>query len=91
MKPQFRPALAGACALLALACASSPSSAAPLGFGNPSYVDSSGSLAGGEPVLATDNVHHTIVYSSHEGTTHIYRDNLPALTTFLFLGSYPFP
>ena len=27
--------------------------------------------------MVTDPVHHTIVYSSHEGTTHIYRPGLP--------------
>jgi hypothetical protein len=73
---------------LALLASAPAASAAPFGFGKPLFVNDSGALAGGEPVLATDPVHHTIVYSSHEGTTHIYRNNLPAETTFLFLGSY---
>src|SRR3954462_10488294 len=63
-------------------------SAAPFGFAPPQYVDNSGRLAGGEPVLTTDPIHHTIVYSSHEGTTHIYKQGLPSETTFLFLSGY---
>src|SRR4051795_9929921 len=87
MKPRtFARALTGAL-LVSLAIASG-AQAASFAFGTPSYVDSSGSLAGGEPVLATDPIHHTIIYSSHEGTTHIYRVGLPAETTFLWLGSY---
>ena len=87
MRPRtFIPALAAA-AFMAFAGASA-ALAAPFAFGPASYVDSSGSLAGGEPVLATDPIHHTIIYSSHEGTTHIYRVGLPAETTFLWLGSY---
>jgi hypothetical protein len=59
---------------------------APLGFAPAQYVDQQ--LAGGEPVLLTDPVHHTIVYSSHEGTTHIYRPGLASQTTFTFLTGY---
>src|SRR4051794_11152662 len=87
MKPRtFARALTGAL-LVSLAIASG-AQAASFAFGTPSYVDSSGSLAGGVPVLATDPIHHTIIYSSHEGTTHIYRVGLPAEATFLWLGSY---
>jgi hypothetical protein len=63
-------------------------SAAPFGFAPAKYVDDTGRLAGGEPVLTTDPIHHTIVYSSHEGTTHIYKNGLPSETTFLFLSGY---
>src|SRR3954470_11760477 len=80
------PALAAAAAML-LASASA-TLAAPFAFGPATYVDRSGSWAGGEPVLATDPVHHTIIYSSHEGTTHIYRVGLPSETTFQFLSGY---
>src|SRR3954468_497837 len=87
MRPRMlTPALAAA-ALIALASAPA-APAAPFGFGLPSYVDATGKLAGGEPVIATDPVHHTIVYSSHEGTTHIYRVGLPSETTFQFLSGY---
>src|SRR4051795_230467 len=87
MKPRtFARALTGAL-LVSLAIASG-AQAASFAFGPANYVDSSGSLAGGEPVLATDPIHHTIIYSSHEGTTHIYRVGLPAETTFLWLGGY---
>jgi hypothetical protein len=33
-------------------------------------------LAGGEPVMIADPIHHTLVYSSHEGTTHLYRNGI---------------
>lgn len=75
--------LAVAAATLA---AADPVAGAELGFSLPLYVDSQ--LAGGEPILLTDPVHHTIVYSSHEGTTHIYRPGLASQTTFTFLGGY---
>jgi hypothetical protein len=73
---------------LALACTPAAATAADFAFGPPTYVDDSGMLAGGEPVLQTDPVHHTIVYSSHEGTTHFYRVNAPAITTFYWLAGY---
>jgi len=57
-------------------------SAAPLGFAKRQYVD--GQLAGGEPFVLADNVHHTLIYTSHEGTTHLYR---PGLVTPLDFGS----
>jgi hypothetical protein len=88
MSPRRRLLVAAAGAMLASAVASAPAPAAPFGFAAPAYVDSSGRLAGGEPVLTTDPVHHTIVYSSHEGTTHIYKQGLPSETTFLFLSGY---
>jgi hypothetical protein len=73
-------------ALLALAALAPEAGAAGLGFAPPVFVDTQ--LAGGEPVLQTDAVHHTIVYSSHEGTTHIYRPGLASGTTFTFLTGY---
>src|SRR5438874_1443808 len=60
--------------------------AAPLGFAPPQFVDQQ--LAGGEPIVLTDPVHHTIVYTSHEGTTHLYRPGLASSTTFTFLTGY---
>jgi hypothetical protein len=33
-------------------------------------------LAGGEPLVIADNTHHTLVYTSHEGTTHLYRPGI---------------
>jgi hypothetical protein len=41
-------------------------------FAPPSYVDQQ--LAGGEPEVFTDKLHGTLIYSAHEGTTHVYRD-----------------
>jgi hypothetical protein len=45
-----------------------------LGFGPRQYVD--GELAGGEPFVLADTVHHTLVYTAHEGTTHVYRPGI---------------
>src|SRR5919199_1731871 len=70
----------------ALLCAPAPPHAAQLGFTRPSYVDQQ--LAGGEPLVSVDPTRNILLYTSHEGTTHIYRNGLPALTTFTFLGSY---
>src|SRR5438128_990806 len=72
---------------VALLCALAASAhAAPLGFTRPSYVDQQ--LAGGEPLVTVDPTRNILLYTSHEGTTHVYRNGLPALTTFTFLGSY---
>ena len=77
--------LATAVCAVSVVCAA-PAAARDLGFAPPLYVDQS--YAGGEPVMVTDPVHHTIVYSSHEGTTHIYRPGLLSLETFQFATEY---
>jgi hypothetical protein len=78
--------LAAGLALAAALTVTPTALAAPLGFAPPQFIDQQ--LAGGEPVLLTDPVHHTIVYSSHEGTTHLYRPGLASSTTFTFLTGY---
>ena len=45
-----------------------------LGFGAPVFVDQN--LAGGEPLVAPDPAHGTLIYTAHEGTTHLYRDGI---------------
>src|SRR3954469_16024145 len=55
-------------------------SAADLGFAAPMYLDDT--IAGGEPLVMTDPAHHTIVFTTHEGTTHIYRPGLASAVTF---------
>src|SRR3954470_16973155 len=55
-------------------------SAADLGFGAPMYLDNT--IAGGEPLVMTNPAHHTIVFTTHEGTTHIYRPGLASAVTF---------
>jgi hypothetical protein len=66
---------AAALAVAAFALAGAPAAnAAPLGFS--------------APIFVTDAVHHTVIYSSHEGTTHIYRPGLASSTTFTFLAGY---
>ena len=65
--------LGGVFAMLGVAAAQA-STAEPLGFAPRQYVDSE--LAGGEPFVLADNVHKTLIYTAHEGTTHIYRPGL---------------
>jgi hypothetical protein len=67
----------GLLAVLVSLTSAAPAGAAPLAFSAPQYVDLG--LGGGEPTVFADNVHHTLVYTSHEGTTHLYRPGL--LTT----------
>src|SRR5207247_10326541 len=43
-------------------------------FAPPVYVDQD--LAGGEPEIFADTMHGTLIYTSHEGTTHLYRDGI---------------
>jgi hypothetical protein len=43
-------------------------------FAPPAYVDQT--LAGGEPTIFADELHSRLIYTSHEGTTHLYRDGL---------------
>jgi hypothetical protein len=52
------------------------------------YVDQH--LAGGEPEVIADTLHGTLVYSSHEGTTHLYRNGLVESPwgTFDFVSNY---
>jgi hypothetical protein len=58
-------------AALALAL---PAGALGLGFQGPQYVDPG--LAGGEPLVLADPQHGDLLYTSHEGTTHLYRPGL---------------
>src|SRR5438874_9189206 len=43
-------------------------------FAPPVYVDQQ--LAGGEPEVFADSKHGTLIYTAHEGTTHLYRDGI---------------
>jgi hypothetical protein len=78
--PRMR-ALLAAAALLALGLTQA-AAAAPLKFGAPVFVDRE--LAGGEPLLFADKTHHTLVYTAHEGTTHLYRPGLVSGATLAF-------
>src|ERR1044072_8802669 len=40
----------------------------------PQYVEPQ--LAGGEPEVFADTLHGRLIYTSHEGTTHLYRDGI---------------
>src|SRR5437899_6051706 len=69
-----RAACAGLVATTAGLLAVSPAAGAPLGFSKPILVDPG--LAGGEPLVLADPLHGTLIYTSHEGTTHLYRNGL---------------
>ena len=65
-------ALAGAIALVGgLAGSGRAGSSAPT-FAPAVYVDQQ--LAGGEPTVFADTLHGRLIYTAHEGTTHLYRD-----------------
>ncbi|HEX8075473.1 MAG TPA: hypothetical protein VF545_10880, partial [Thermoleophilaceae bacterium] len=61
-----------AVAAMALGAAGAP--AAPIQFAKPVFVDRE--LAGGEPLVIADDAHHTLIYTAHEGTTHLYRNGV---------------
>jgi hypothetical protein len=79
----------GAVAVLAvlLPATSAAGPAAPR-FAPPVYVDQE--LAGGEPLIFADTLHGRLVYSSHEGTTHLYRDGIVSSPwgDFSFVANY---
>src|SRR6266576_3539693 len=59
-----------------------------LGFDKPVFVDTG--LAGGEPFVIYSHVGHNLIYSAHEGTTHLFRDGVitGAGGTGLFVANY---
>ncbi len=74
--------------LAALPAAGTSKSGAKLGFAKAVYVDTQ--LAGGEPFVIYSHAGHDLIYSSHEGTTHLFRDGviLGAGGTGLFVANY---
>ncbi|MFL6066390.1 MAG: hypothetical protein ACJ74N_01500 [Gaiellaceae bacterium] len=67
------PALVTIAVLAALPGSSAAATTAPA-FAPPVYVDQQ--LAGGEPEVFADVLHGRLIYTSHEGTTHLYRDGI---------------
>src|SRR5436190_10871418 len=65
---------AAAAALLLLGPSGQAAKTPGVAFGPAVYVDQE--LAGGEPLVLADPVHGTLVYTAHEGTTHLYRNGL---------------
>jgi len=57
-----------------------------LGFAPAQFIDDT--LAGGEPIVFADVAHHTLIYSSHEGTTHLYRPGFTSATPVSWLANY---
>src|SRR5204862_6331067 len=52
-----------------------PARAAQFGFAAPTFVDKT--LAGGEPSVAYATKSGLLVYTAHEGTTHLFSSNIP--------------
>jgi hypothetical protein len=79
-------------ALLALAGAAllpgSGSAGSTTTFAPPVYVDQT--LAGGEPTIFADTLHGRLIYTSHEGTTHLYRNGIVSSPwgDFSFVSNY---
>ena len=69
---QSRLSIGAVLAVLAALCL--PSGAFGLSFQGPQYVDPG--LAGGEPLVIADPMAGDLLYTSHEGTTHLYRPGL---------------
>jgi hypothetical protein len=82
----LRAGVLGVVAALLSVGAACPAAAAPLRFGTPVWVDRE--LAGGEPLVFADKAHHTLIYTSHEGTTHLYRPGLVSGATLEFGANY---
>jgi hypothetical protein len=57
-------------------------------FAPPTYVDQQ--LAGGEPEVFADTLHGRLIYTSHEGTTHLYRNGIVSSPwgDFSFVSNY---
>ena len=75
--------LAGVALLLVLAA---PASGAALHFTKPAEVDTQ--RAGGEPVMWTDPMHKVVMYSTHAGTTHLYRPGFASGGALDFASTY---
>ncbi|MFL6238797.1 MAG: hypothetical protein ACJ735_04785 [Actinomycetes bacterium] len=65
-------AAAGTLAAAAFTPGSTAEAGTGIGFGKPVFVDTH--LAGGEPFVIHSRVGHDLIYSAHEGTTHLFRD-----------------
>ncbi len=71
-------------ALAAVLALPGAASAARPGYGPIQFVDRE--LAGGEPLVFYDAVHKSYIYTSHEGTTHLYQPGLSS--PFEFVPNY---
>jgi hypothetical protein len=88
LRARARAALIGVAATLAvvLAIGGPATAVGPVAYGPPVFVDQQ--YAGGEPLLFADGLHGTLVYSSHEGTTHLYRPGFGSSTITDWVATY---
>jgi hypothetical protein len=73
----FRMAALTAIGAALLAGATSAQADDDIGFSKPTFVSTT--LAGGEPLVFADTKHGTLIYTSHEGTTHLYRNGVATI------------
>lgn len=73
---------------LAAATASAQAASPPVAFQS-TYVDKS--LGGGEPFVIQSSKFGTLVYSAHEGTTHLFRDGVESPSTVCDPNANPQP
>src|SRR4051812_28730600 len=87
LRPLARAAVLGVGIAAALPGSGSAAPAAPA-FAPPAYVDQQ--LAGGEPTIFDDALHGRLIYTAHEGTTHLYRDGIVSSPwgDFSFVSNY---
>ena len=86
--PLAAAAVAVAASIAAFLPGSSSAGAQGPTFAPAVYVDQG--LAGGEPLIFDDTLHGRLIYSSHEGTTHLYRNGLVGSPwgDFTFVSNY---
>jgi hypothetical protein len=83
-RPHLRASVTAVAAALLLAALPMTASAGPqASFATPSYVDVT--HAGGEPVLLNTGSLGTLVYTTHQGTTHLYRNGIVSSAFASFL------
>src|SRR3954451_3184738 len=74
------------CAGVLLTAAPAMAAGPALGFAKAQFLDTE--LAGGEPIVFADVAHGTLIYSAHEGTTHLYRPGLASSAPASWLANY---
>jgi hypothetical protein len=83
------PGVMALAAAAALSFASTAFAAGPgptAGFAPAQFLDQE--LAGGEPIVFADPVTGNLIYSAHEGTTHLYRPGFLSTTPASWLANY---
>jgi hypothetical protein len=88
LRPAALAALLGVVVVAGLLPGSTSAGPSTPTFAAPLYVDQT--LAGGEPEVFADTLHGRLIYTAHEGTTHLYRDAIVSSPwgDFSFVSNY---